>query len=72
LARERGRPDTRIEYVAPRRFDVESFRGETGRAQELLGWRAETDVETGVARLVEGFKAKSAREAAAGLSVVQT
>jgi nucleoside-diphosphate-sugar epimerase len=61
LACAYGRPETRVEHFAPRAFDVETFRGEPQRAEELLGWRAETDVETGVARLVEAFKAEFAR-----------
>jgi nucleoside-diphosphate-sugar epimerase len=71
LARAYGHPETRVEHFAPRAFDVESFRGEPQRAEELLGWHAETDVETGVARLVEAFKVEFARAERADTALPQ-
>jgi UDP-glucose 4-epimerase len=55
MAMEAGKPNTRLEHRPPRDFDVASFRGDPRRAQELLGWRAETSVKAGVRRLVAAF-----------------
>jgi UDP-glucose 4-epimerase len=55
IARSAGRSDTRIELRSPRNFDVDHFCGDPSRADELLGWRQTTSLETGVQRLVDAF-----------------
>jgi nucleoside-diphosphate-sugar epimerase len=39
-----------------REFDVARFVGDPTRARNLLGWRAKTPLESGLARLVEDFR----------------
>lgn len=47
-----------LELAPPRGFDVAHFRGDPGRASQLLGWRAETSVEAGVRRLIQAYKSE--------------
>ncbi len=61
MALEAGGGLACVEVAAARNFDVEHFRGDPRRAQQLLGWRAETSIELGVARLVEDFRREAQR-----------
>ena len=55
LAVRLGSDVTRVEAPA-RSFDVHRFYGDPRRAEALLGWRATTPLETGFARLMEGYR----------------
>jgi nucleoside-diphosphate-sugar epimerase len=70
LALRCGRAGMQIHNAPPRTFDVAQFCGATGRAQELLGWRATIEIADGFRRLVQNFRALSAlhRERPAGLA----
>ena len=57
-----GRDVTRVEAPA-RSFDVHRFYGDPRRAEALLGWRATTPLETGFARLMEGYRLATAEPA---------
>jgi nucleoside-diphosphate-sugar epimerase len=47
--------------VAPSRpYDVSSFIGDPARAEQVLGWKAKTPLEEGMADLVKQFRQKSA------------
>ena len=45
-----------IQLTKPRDFDVSAFFGKPGRAREMLGWEATTQLPTGLADLIEAFK----------------
>jgi UDP-glucose 4-epimerase len=47
----------RVELRPARPYDVRKFVGDPARAAEVLGWRARTTLEDGMARLVRGFGA---------------
>jgi nucleoside-diphosphate-sugar epimerase len=47
----------RVEVGPARPYDVRKFVGDPARAAEVLGWRASTPLEDGMARLVQGFGA---------------
>jgi UDP-glucose 4-epimerase len=55
IARAAGCRSTKIEFAAPRSFDVARFFGDPARARSLLGWQSETPVERGVQILVKAF-----------------
>lgn len=44
-----------VEHATPRNYDVAHFVGDPARAQDLLGWRARIDIETGFAGLVAAY-----------------
>lgn len=52
--------NTAIEYASARTFDVARFVGDPGRAAELLGWRAQIPVSTGVPRLIAALQRRDA------------
>lgn len=52
-ARPGGAPSIRL--AAERDYDVRAFVGDPARAARLLGWRATTDLEQGLDRLVRAF-----------------
>jgi nucleoside-diphosphate-sugar epimerase len=72
LALSCGRAGVQIHDAPSRSFDVDHFCGATGRAQELLGWRATVEIADGFRRLVADFRALSAppREHPADLAAV--
>ena len=45
-----------LQEAPPRNYDVATFYGDPTRAQDILGWRATTDLQTGIAKLVQAFK----------------
>jgi len=47
----------KVELGSARPYDVRKFVGDPARAAEVLGWRARTPLEDGMARLVQGFGA---------------
>ena len=47
-----------IVEAPPRSYDVENFHGDPGRAQSLLSWSANIDLEHGLMRLIEDFRAE--------------
>lgn len=49
-----GRGTVRVE--PGRNYDVQTFTGDPGRAHQVLGWRAVTTLEDGIAELVERYK----------------
>lgn len=53
-ARQARRPVALVE-ATPRDFDVSRFVGDPSRAEALLGWRATTSLETGMARLIDAM-----------------
>lgn len=57
LAVRIGRSGSSIVPAAPRDFDVARFVGSPARAKSLLGWRAEVQLEDGLARLIHAFRA---------------
>ncbi len=61
LARRAAGGSSSVVLSPPRSFDVDRFVGDPRRAEQLLGWRAETTVEQGVSRLVHAFIAERAR-----------
>jgi UDP-glucose 4-epimerase len=46
-----------VELAPARPYDVRKFVGDPARAAVVLGWRASTPLEDGIARLVQGFGA---------------
>lgn len=68
LAVTLGSDVKRVEAPA-RSFDVHRFYGDPRRAETLLGWRAATPLETGVARLVEDYR-QTAEQSAVEQSAV--
>ncbi len=56
LAVSAGDGATSITIDAPRAYDVTRFIGDPRRAETLLGWKAETTIEDGVARFVGAFR----------------
>jgi len=68
LAASLGQAGSRIEQAAPRNFDVARFVGDPSRANELLGWGPEVDLEDGLSRLIQAFRAAPrASEAQGGM-----
>jgi nucleoside-diphosphate-sugar epimerase len=57
LANEIGGGNGRIVASTPRDFDVFKFVGSPDRARRLLGWKATTELRSGVARLARDFRA---------------
>jgi nucleoside-diphosphate-sugar epimerase len=55
MAARNARGTVRSVEAPPRDFDVSRFIGDPARAAALLGWRATTDLETGVARLIDAM-----------------
>jgi nucleoside-diphosphate-sugar epimerase len=53
-----GRPDLKPLYVHPRPGDVHVLQAETRLARELLGFSAEIDVQVGLKRYVDWFRAR--------------
>lgn len=53
-APRRARSSVRV--APPRDFDVTTFVGDPARASAVLGWRANIDLETGLARLVHDLR----------------
>jgi len=53
-----------LRETAPRTFDVGHFVGDPSRAASLLGWRAQTSVRQGFAKLVERLRAERGHDAA--------
>lgn len=47
------------ELAPARRFDVATFVGDPGRAESILGWRATTPLQAGIARLASDFRSTS-------------
>lgn len=56
LAIAAGEASTRVTMRRPRDFDVSRFVGDPGRAEALLGWRAQTRVEDGIRNFVRDFR----------------
>lgn len=50
-----GSPKARIELAPPRSYDIHHFVGDPARTAELLGWRATTPLDSGLARLAADF-----------------
>ncbi len=48
--------DSQIIEAPARPFDVSGFCGDPARARDLLGWRAEIDLQTGLARLADDLR----------------
>jgi len=61
LARTHARAPVTVNEAPPRSYDVARFYGATERAAEILGWRAETSLEEGFAKLVAAFAHEEAR-----------
>lgn len=59
LANRFGKANSPIQEAPERDFDVARFYGNPARAEELLKWRAEIDIETGLRRLIEDFAAQT-------------
>jgi len=55
LALAHAHGQARLVEAPPRSFDVANFYGDPSRARELLGWRAQVDIRSGVRRMVEDF-----------------
>jgi nucleoside-diphosphate-sugar epimerase len=62
MARKAALAPVEIRTAPPRNFDVAHFRGDPTRAEQLLGWRAETSVEDGVRGLIHAYAAEAARQ----------
>jgi nucleoside-diphosphate-sugar epimerase len=60
MATEIGGSKGRIQFAAPRTYDVHNFVGDPERARALLGWQATTDLHTGLSRLALEFLKVSA------------
>lgn len=58
LAVELAGSDSRIDEAPPRNFDVSHFYGSPARAHELLGWKPQVTLRSGLARLIEEFRAE--------------
>jgi nucleoside-diphosphate-sugar epimerase len=58
LANRAGGGRSTIRHLPSRGFDAAHFVGDPGRAREVLGWQAATDLETGLTRLVRDFAAQ--------------
>ncbi len=50
-----GIKDVEVRQTSPRRGDVQRNYSDTSKARELLGWRAEVDLDEGLRRTVEWF-----------------
>lgn len=57
LAIDLGGRGSALRLAPPRDFDVARFVGDPGRAEQLLGWRAQLSLKQGLARLIEDFRA---------------
>jgi len=53
-----GRPDLKPLYVDPRPGDIHVLQAETRLARELLGFSAEIDVQVGLKRYIDWFRAR--------------
>jgi nucleoside-diphosphate-sugar epimerase len=53
-----GRPDLKPLYVDPRPGDIHVLQAETRLARELLGFSAEIDVNVGLKRYIDWFRAR--------------
>jgi nucleoside-diphosphate-sugar epimerase len=53
-----GRPDLKPLYVEPRPGDIHVLQAETRHARELLGFSAEIDVQVGLKRYIDWFRAR--------------
>jgi UDP-glucose 4-epimerase len=56
LARLVGRPDLEPIHIEPRPGDVIALHADTRRARDLLGFKAEIDIESGLARYLDSFR----------------
>ncbi len=50
-----GGTESRVEYIANRPGQVDLHISSTDRAERLLGWRAKTDLRTGLARTIDWY-----------------
>ena len=66
LARQHARAPVEIVEAPKRDYDAVRFVGSPDRAQQLLGWRAETALESGVVDLIDQFSGE--RNLAAGMA----
>jgi UDP-glucose 4-epimerase len=57
LMRLCGRPDLKPIFIEPRPGDVMTLHADTQRARDLLGYRASIDIESGLARYLDWFRA---------------
>ena len=56
LAVSLANTDAKIREAQPRTFDVARFVGNPARAASLLGWRPQTPLSNGLARLIDAFR----------------
>ncbi len=45
-----------VREAPPRNYDVSRFHGDTSRAEALLGWKSEIDIEAGFSRLTNAYR----------------
>jgi UDP-glucose 4-epimerase len=58
-----GRPEIKPVYADPRPGDLHVLRADTGLARELLGFSAEIDIEAGLRRYIDWFRARHPKPA---------
>jgi UDP-glucose 4-epimerase len=57
---EAGVEEPEVRKTAPRQGDVMRNFSDTSKAARLLGWKSETDLDTGLRRTVQWFMASNA------------